>query len=62
MRKPAGQGLRGILLVAWRDIEKRGSAGSAVQIFVAATDREIRLGDGEVERNGSGRVGQISER
>ena len=60
--KPAGERLGGVLLVARRDIEECRGTRAAIQIFVAAADGEIRIGDGEIDWNGPRGMGEIPQR
>ena len=57
MTHPAGEGLLRLSMQVVTDIEKGGRPRSAVQVLVAAADREIGLCVVEVDRKGTGGMG-----
>ena len=62
MAEPAGERLAGPLLPALGDEQEGRRARPAVQVFVAAADREIDPGSVQVDRERAGAVRQIPER
>ncbi len=62
MTEPAAQRLLEAIGVAWMHPDERRRAGSAVQIFVAATDREVGIGPAHVNGQRPGRMRQIPDR
>ncbi len=62
MAEPAGERLAGLLLPALGHEQEGRRARPAVQIFVAAADREIGPGGVQLDRERAGAVRQIPER
>ena len=40
---------------------KAGRAGSAIEVFISAADREVGLRPMQVDRHGAGRMGQVPD-
>ena len=60
--EPAGQRLARLLVPALGDEEEGGRPWPAVEVFVAAADREIGAGGVQLDRHRAGAVGQIPQR
>ena len=58
---PAGQRRAGRLGMLRRDIDEGRRAGSAIQIFVGAADREIGVGAGDIDRQRAGRMREVPD-
>src|SRR5262249_62073235 len=62
MTEPAIEGLRGLPVMTCRGVDEGRRARPAIEILVAAADREIRLRSVEIHRQRAGSMGQVPDR